>query len=463
MPLPLLLAALFPSVYAALAAGLAAFAGCIVLLAAVQWLLARLATVGHAAVRRAEERGKIRRRRLLLLCLAVYPRLSVWLWACGLYTAAAWAGRGWLDPEDRLLSPSWQGRVIGSVSVLCALSLVGRMLIMTNHRLRALALKEASHWERLLGVIVVESLSIGLPLTAAYTGLPLLDLSPASDTLARRWLAVAVIAAVGFSVGRLINLAADKVTLRHEDPDYASNLRVRTLFTQVSVLRKIALVFIGFVTLASILMMFPSVRQLGTSLLASAGVLGIVAGVASQRALANFVAGFLIAVTQPILIDDNVTVEGEYGAVEEIALTYVVVRLWNQRRLVLPISYFLEKPFQNWTRQCSQSTGVVFLPLDYRTPLAPLEAEFERVLASEPLWDRGEKGFHVTDATAHGVEVRLLMSTAQPGQLFDLRCAVRRRMIEFLLREYPDALPPRLRLEGEVAGGAGAPDKPLPS
>ncbi len=444
MPLP---TAFVPPEFTSPAAALAAFAGFILALAVVQAVLGWLAKWCRGALRRAEELGRVRRRRWLLSWLAVYPRLSVWLWACGLYTAAAWWVRTWLDPDGHLLNPAWQGRVVGSVSLLCAMSLVGRLLLLANHRLRALALAETSHWERLLGLIVVESLSIGLPLTAAYTLLPLLNLSPDSDHVARRWLAVAVIAAVGVALGRLINLAADKVTLRHDDPDYAPNLQARTLFTQVSVLRQIALLFLGFVTLASMLMMFPSVRHLGTSLLASAGVLGIVAGVASQRALANFVAGFLIAVTQPILIDDNVTVEGEYGSVEEITLTYVVVRLWNQRRLVLPISYFLEKPFQNWTRLCSQSTGVVYLLVDYRTPLPALEAEFERILASERLWDRCDKGFHVTDATARGLEVRLLVTTAEPGQLFDLRCAVRRRLIEFLLREHPDALPPRLRLE----------------
>ena len=375
----------------------------------------------------------------------MYPRLSLWLWACGLYTAAAWWAHPWLDPDSRLFAPAWQGRVLGSITLLCAMSLVGRLLSLANLRLRSLAVAEASHWERLLGVIVVESLSIGLPLTAAYTLLPLLALSPAVDRDARRWLAVAFIAAVGFAVSRLINLAADKVTLRHEDPVYAQNLQARTLFTQVSVLRKIALLFVAFLTLASALMLFPSVRQLGTSLLASAGVLGVVAGVASQRALANFVAGFLIAVTQPILIDDAVTVEGEFGRVEEITLTYVVVRLWNQRRLVLPISYFLEKPFQNWTRLCAQTTGVVVLTVDYRTPLAPLEREFERLLAAEPLWDGGSKGFHVTGALEHGMEVRLLVSAAEPDRLFDLRCAVRRGLIEFLVREHPQALPPRVR------------------
>ena len=447
--------------FSAPATFLAALAAQILLLAAAQWVLARLAGFGRGALRRAETRGAIRRRRLLLTWLAVYPRLTVCLWACGLYTAAAWWGRPWLDPEGRLLAPAWQGRVLGSILLLCTMSLVGRLLSLANLRLRSLAVAESSHWERLLGVIVVESLSIGLPLTAAYTLLPLLHLSPASDHDTRRWLAVALIGAVGFAVARLINLAADKVTLRHEDPDYAQNLQARTLFTQVSVLRKIAELFVGFVTLASALVLFPSVRQLGTSLLASAGVLGVVAGVASQRALANFVAGFLIAVTQPILIDDAVTVEGEFGLVEEITLTYVVVRLWNQRRLVLPISYFLEKPFQNWTRLCSQTTGVVFLTLDYRTPLGPLEREFERVLASEPLWDGGSKGFQVTDALERGMEVRLLVSASDPGRLFDLRCAVRRRVIEFLVREHPQALPPRVRsLEAEPALPPDGPDRP---
>lgn len=169
----------------------------------------------------------------------------------------------------------------------------------------------------------------------------------------RRALTLGVIGVVGYVLARMVNLAAERVARTHGENDHERNLRARTLYTQVAVLRRVALLVIGFVSLAAVLMVFAAVRQLGASLLASAGVLGIVAGVASQRSLADLVAGFRIALTQPILPDDAVKVEGEFGTVEEITLTYVVVRLWDLRRLVLPISYFLEKPFQKRLREAS--------------------------------------------------------------------------------------------------------------
>ena len=386
------------------------------------------------------------RRQIGTLSLAFVPRLMVWLGLCGLYGILA----GSFGPNSGVLRrsdlPLWRERFVLIVSLLCGLSLIGRLLYLANRRLRMDAAADATHWERILAVLGGESLQIGLPLAAAYFILPLLGLSASGEAGAWRLINLVLVGAVGYVLIRLVNLAADKATLGQAQLNYFTSLRARTLYTQVAVLRRMALVVIGFVTLASMLLFFQPVRQLGASLLASAGVLGVIAGVAAQRSLANLVAGFQIAVTQPILLEDVVTVEGEYGQIEEITLTYVVVRLWDLRRLVLPISYFLEKPFLNWTRTSPELVGTVFLRVDLLAPLDVIEAEFERVLAADPRWNKHKKGFVLYETHERSLELRLTVSANDPDQLFDLRAAVRRAVMDFLRREHPHALP-RLRAE----------------
>ena len=304
--------------------------------------------------------------------------------------------------------------------------------------------------------MVADALQLGLPLGAIYSVLPLLDLTAGAEAEVRRLVNVVLIGAVGYVLARLVNLAADKVHASHLKLDFSTSVRARTLYTQVSLLRRMALVVVGFVSLAAMLLLFAPVRQLGASLLASAGVVGVIAGVAAQRSLANLVAGFQIAVTQPILLEDVVTVEGEYGQIEEITLTFVVVRLWDLRRLVLPISYFLEKPFQNWTRGSPEVVGAVFLYVDPLAPLDALEAEFERVLEAEreaEHWNGQTKKFVVFEAHERSLQLRLTMSADDPNRLWDLRAAVRRAMADFLRREHPEALP-RLRAVCNTQVGA---------
>jgi small-conductance mechanosensitive channel len=189
------------------------------------------------------------------------------------------------------------------------------------------------------------------------------------------------------------------------------------------------------------LTVFDSVRALGRSILASAGVAGIIIGIAAQRTLATLLAGVQIAFTQPIRLDDVVIVEGEWGRVEEITLTYVVVAIWDLRRMVLPITYFIEKPFQNWTRASADLLGSVFLYMDYSVPIAPLRAELDRILEGSKLWDRKVKVLQVTDAKEHTIELRILVSAADSSIAWDLRCDVREKMVDFLQRNFPDALP----------------------
>lgn len=205
---------------------------------------------------------------------------------------------------------------------------------------------------------------------------------------------------------------------------------------------------IVMLAVAAMLMTFEGIEQLGKGLLASAGIAGVVIGFAAQRTLGTFVAGMQIAFTQPIRVDDVVIVEGEWGRIEEITLTYVVVKIWDLRRLILPINYFIEKPFQNWTRVSADILGTVFLYVDYTVPLEAIRQELTRLLKDHKLWDGKVNVVQVTNATERTVEVRLLVSAKDAGSAWDLRCDLREKMIDFLQREYPDALP-RIRAELE--------------
>jgi small-conductance mechanosensitive channel len=202
-------------------------------------------------------------------------------------------------------------------------------------------------------------------------------------------------------------------------------------------------------------MTFERVRQLGAGLLASAGVAGIVLGFAAQKSLATILAGIQIALTQPIRVEDVVIVEGEWGTIEEITLTYVVVRIWDMRRLIVPIHYFIEKPFQNWTRVSADILGTVNLYLDYSVPVEALREEFKRILDASDYWDGETWGVQVTDSTDKTMTVRPLMSAKNSGDAWNLRCEVREKLIAFVRENYPDALP-RIRAEVDSGGGSKA-------
>jgi small-conductance mechanosensitive channel len=243
----------------------------------------------------------------------------------------------------------------------------------------------------------------------------------------------------------LISAAVAIVNLLNPS-DTIDNLRARQLQTQVNVLGRTLMVFIFVIGVAGALMTFPSVRQIGTSLLASAGLAGLVAGLAARPVLGNVIAGLQLAVTQPIRLDDVLIVEGEWGRVEQITGAFVVVRLWDERRLVVPLQWFIEHPFQNWTRSSSNIIGTVFWWVDYRTPLEPLRAELTRLCGSAPEWDRRLVLLQVTDASEKSIQLRALVSSADSSLNWDLRCRVREGLIAFIAREYPEYLP-HLRAE----------------
>ncbi len=296
------------------------------------------------------------------------------------------------------------------------------------------------HWRGPLGLIV--------PLLFILLVAPSLQLSEPTLLVGRRLISIGFIVAVTWLLVSSVLVMRDLILSRY-DVTARDNLKARAVHTQVKVLVKIALVIIGIVAAGCLMMIFDNIRQLGVSLLASAGVMGIIVGLAAQRTIATVLAGLQIALTQPIRIDDVVIVEGEWGRIEEITLTYIVVRIWDLRRLVVPVTHFLEKPFQNWTRVSAELLGTVFIYADYSVPVDALREELQRILNDSPRWDGKVWSLQVTNATEKAVECRALMSAADSSAAWDLRCEVRERLLAFLQGNYPHSLPKvRAELQG---------------
>jgi small-conductance mechanosensitive channel len=249
--------------------------------------------------------------------------------------------------------------------------------------------------------------------------------------------------------------AGEEVVATHYTLDTPDNLQARKIVTQVRILRRIATAVVVVLAIGAMLLRYEPFRELGTGLLASAGIVGIVVGIAAQRTLSDVIAGIQIALTQPIRVDDVVIVEGEFGWVEEITLTYVVVRVWDRRRIVMPITHFIENPFQNWTRTSSDLIGSVFLYVDHRTPVPAVREELQRVVEASEYWDGDACALHVTDTSERAVELRAIASAQSAPQLWELRCEIREALVEYLQTEHPEALP-RLRAHVEPTQGDGA-------
>jgi small-conductance mechanosensitive channel len=262
-----------------------------------------------------------------------------------------------------------------------------------------------------------------------------------------------LIAAFTWLAVRMCSAIAAAVALRHP-LTVADNLNARRIQTQTRVLTRSLASVAALVGVSFALLTFPGVRNIGAGLLASAGVIGLVAGIAAKPIFGNLLAGLQIALSQPIRLDDVVIVEGEFGRIEEIGRAYVVVAVWDQRRLVVPLQYFIEKPFQNWTLASSELLGTVFLWVDYGMPVEPLRIELQRLCEAAPQWDRRICLLQVTDASERSMQLRALVSSADAGSNWDLRCRVREGLIEFVRREYPDYLP---RLRAELAGAGTRP------
>lgn len=285
-----------------------------------------------------------------------------------------------------------------------------------------------------------------IPVMAVYFVLPLIRLSPAILVFLKQSLSLLLIASVAWLIISMAYVVEDLV-LSQFRIDVRDNLRARRIRTQIQILRKVVIVIVGVIALATILMTFEKVRQLGTSILASAGILGIIIGIAAQRSIATLLAGLQLAVTQPIRIDDVVIVENEWGRIEEITLTYVVVRIWDLRRLIVPMTYFLEKPFQNWTRVSAELLGTVFLYVDYTVPVQAVRDELHRILENSKSWDGRVCVLQVTNATERTVELRALVSAPDSSSAWELRCDVREKLLEFIQKNHPDGLP---KVRGEL-------------
>lgn len=263
---------------------------------------------------------------------------------------------------------------------------------------------------------------------------------PEQAALAHHGLVVAFIVLIGWATLTALDIAS-ALHMRRYRLDVSDNLLARKHLTQTRILRQAAATLVVVVTAGVALMTVPGVRQLGVSLLAAGGAAGIILGLALQPLLSNIMAGIQIALTQPIRIDDAVIVEGEWGNVEEINSTYVVIRIWDLRRLIVPLKYFLEKPFQNWTRESSDLLGAVMLYVDYQVPVEAIRARLKVILEASRHWDHKVSVVQVTELKERTVEVRILASAASAGAAFDLRCEIREHMITWLREEHPEALP----------------------
>ncbi|HEY0179972.1 MAG TPA: mechanosensitive ion channel domain-containing protein [Dokdonella sp.] len=331
--------------------------------------------------------------------------------------------------------------------LLVALALglvVRRTLLALARRARANA---AQHLRARVIQVIASPAAIALPLFFLDLAITATPLPPAWTGPLRHAIGIAGLLCLTWLAVRVVGAVEQRILTQHP-VEVADNLSARRVQTQTRVISRVLQGGFVLIGVASALMTFPAIRQLGATLLASAGIVGLVAGIAAKPVFGNLIAGLQIALTQPIRLDDVVIVEGEWGRIEEITSAYVVVRIWDERRLVVPLQWFIENPFQNWTRTSSQLLGTTFLRLDYRAPIDAIRDELRRICESDQRWDRRVCVAQVTDADARTIEVRLLVSSSNSGDLFDLRCAVRERMLAFLQRTSPESLP-RVRMDLE--------------
>jgi len=300
--------------------------------------------------------------------------------------------------------------------------------------------RKDTNTESLLTRRAKKSTRVIFPLLALVIAIPLAPIPETLKNILQHALGLGVIAVVGWTIVILTQLAGDIIFARYS-MDSPDNLGARRIRTQTQVLQRIVTLTVSIVTASIMLMTFPAVRHVGVSLLASAGLAGLIVGMAARSTLSNLIAGVQVALTQPMRIEDAIVLEGEWGWIEEINTTYVVVRLWDLRRLIVPLSYFIEKPFQNWTHTTANILGTVMIYADYRAPVQELREELHRILETTELWDKKTWALQVTDATERTIQIRALMSARNGPAAFDLRCYVRERLVQFLWDKYPLALP----------------------
>jgi small-conductance mechanosensitive channel len=364
--------------------------------------------------------------------------LYLLIWICGGYFALA---------PLVAASPLGTSMILGLLRTFLNLGIFAvafwfcfRFTRVLEARMSAWAAHTSGRLDDLLVPLLGRGLRVILPVLAIIFALPILGLPAAYAAIATKASSILLIVAITVVLFQAVKTAQEMLLLRF-DITASNNLRARKLYTQVHLLGRVVYVAIGLFAVACILMLFQQVRHVGTSLLASAGIMGIIAGVAGQKTLANLIAGFQIALAQPIRQDDVVIVEGEWGRIEEITLSYVVVHIWDDRRLVLPLTYFVEKPFQNWTRSSAQLLGSVFIWVDYSFPLAEARKALARIIESSPLWDRRFWNLQVTDTSERTMQLRVLATSEDSSKSWDLRCEIREKFIAYIQEHHPRSLP----------------------
>jgi small-conductance mechanosensitive channel len=377
---------------------------------------------------------------LALSASAIRKPVALFLWMCGGGFALMPIVTGIVSRPTRLFWAGALTAILYAGWIIALLWLVFRAIRAVEKRMHLWAERAGSLVGKVTIPILGQTLRLAVPLLGIILLLPLLRLPENWTWVTQKGFGIVLIVALSLLIIRGIN-AVQVALLSRLRMDGEDNLSARRIYTQVSVIRKIIVTAVVIIATGSILMLFDPVRQFGTSILASAGIAGVVIGFAAQKTLGNVLAGIQIALTQPMLIDDIVVVEGEFGQIEEITLTYVTVRTWDLRRMILPITYFVEKPFQNWSRVSTELLGTVILYLDYQAPLGKLRKELKRLVENNPKWDRKVCGLQVTDTKQSTIEVRALVSGLDPGKLGDLRCEVREGLIDFLCHNYPESLP----------------------
>lgn len=361
-------------------------------------------------------------------------------------------------PDFRFLGDEAWLRILVTMVVVTAIALLAHRLLFfvakraaartttTTDDILVARLRRPSRW-----------LLLAFTLSATMPGLPF---GEEARALLRQIVGLAVPALMGWFVIAVLGALLDIVNVR-ADITAANNLTARRRRTRAAILYRISIFVILLVTFCMMLISIPAVRSIGVTLIASAGLAGLAVGAAAQPALKNLIAGIQMAFTEPIRIDDVVIMDGEWGRIEEIRLTFVVVKIWDERRLVVPVAKFLEGSFQNWTRETSQLLGTAFLQVDPTADVPRIRAKLEEVVKLNPRWDRRVCGLQVTEIYVDRMELRCLVSAADASLAFDLRCDVREAMMRFLADEMPEALP-RRRMEvvgdeapARAAGPAG--------
>lgn len=306
-----------------------------------------------------------------------------------------------------------------------------KWLMQTNDKFRKIKLPLNS----LLGPV-----RILFPICCLFILVPFISESDNTKSMFNHILTIGLIIGIAWLILRIFGLFKFLILNRY-NIDTKDNLKARQISTQLAVIQRVFSAIIFILAASTILMTFDKVRQIGFSILASAGIAGIIIGLAAQRSLGTLIAGIQIAISQPIRIDDVVVIENEWGRIEEITLTYAVVRIWDQRRLIVPISYFIEKPFQNWTRTSAELLGTVYIYTDYMVPVDELREELLKIVKATPVWDKRIAKIQVTGSSEKTMELRALISAENSSDAWELRCLVREKLIHFMQEKYPDRLP----------------------